>query len=204
MRHSALPSPINSSSWSTKHRRRLNNTTRWMPGIASRPRSWNVAGTKNYKNARPSKNGCHVSRERDTRCLRMRKPASDQWENFADVWHSDRCPPTLKMIVRTTIEEIIVRNDADTRRCSSPSTGKAVRTRNSRWSGRAPRPTRRRPWKPWRSFVGWPFATVTIRLRRVEPPRIWHGQGETVESEPSGRSPAHLFDRRSKTSATRS
>ena len=35
-------------------------------------------------------------------------------ENFADVWHSDRCPPTLKkMIVRTTIEEIIVRNDAE-------------------------------------------------------------------------------------------
>jgi DNA invertase Pin-like site-specific DNA recombinase len=35
-------------------------------------------------------------------------------ENFADVWHSDRCPPTLKkMLMRTTIEEIIVRNDAE-------------------------------------------------------------------------------------------
>jgi DNA invertase Pin-like site-specific DNA recombinase len=34
-------------------------------------------------------------------------------ENFADVWHSDRCVPTLKkMIFRTAIEEIIVRTDA--------------------------------------------------------------------------------------------
>lgn len=34
-------------------------------------------------------------------------------EHFTDVWHSDHCPPTLKkMIFRTAIEEIIVRNDA--------------------------------------------------------------------------------------------
>src|SRR5713226_4992759 len=34
-------------------------------------------------------------------------------ENFAEVWHSDRCVPTLKkMIFRTAIEEIIVRTDA--------------------------------------------------------------------------------------------
>ena len=34
-------------------------------------------------------------------------------ENFAEIWHSDRCPPTLKkMILRTAIEEIIVRTDA--------------------------------------------------------------------------------------------
>jgi DNA invertase Pin-like site-specific DNA recombinase len=34
-------------------------------------------------------------------------------ENFAEVWHSDRCLPTLKkMIFRTAIEEIIVRTDA--------------------------------------------------------------------------------------------
>jgi hypothetical protein len=34
-------------------------------------------------------------------------------ENFAEVWHSDRCPPTLKkMIFRTVIEEIIARTDA--------------------------------------------------------------------------------------------
>jgi len=34
-------------------------------------------------------------------------------EHFAEVWHSDRCLPTLKkMIFRTAIEEIIVRTDA--------------------------------------------------------------------------------------------
>jgi hypothetical protein len=34
-------------------------------------------------------------------------------ESFAEVWHSERCPPTLKkMIFRTAIEEIIVRTDA--------------------------------------------------------------------------------------------
>jgi DNA invertase Pin-like site-specific DNA recombinase len=35
-------------------------------------------------------------------------------ENFTEVWHSDRCAPTLKkMIFRTVIEEIIVRTDAE-------------------------------------------------------------------------------------------
>ena len=35
-------------------------------------------------------------------------------EHFSDIWHSDRCPPTLKkMILRTAIEEMIVREDAD-------------------------------------------------------------------------------------------
>ena len=35
-------------------------------------------------------------------------------ENFAEVWQSDHCPPTLKkMIFRTAIEEIVVRTDAD-------------------------------------------------------------------------------------------
>ena len=34
-------------------------------------------------------------------------------ESFAEVWHSERCQPTLKkMIFRTAIEEIIVRTDA--------------------------------------------------------------------------------------------
>jgi len=33
-------------------------------------------------------------------------------ENFAEIWRSDRCPPTLKkMIFRTAIEEIIVREE---------------------------------------------------------------------------------------------
>jgi DNA invertase Pin-like site-specific DNA recombinase len=35
-------------------------------------------------------------------------------ENFADVWNSDHCPPTLKkMIFRTAVEEIIVCTDSD-------------------------------------------------------------------------------------------
>ena len=35
-------------------------------------------------------------------------------ENFAEIWQSDRCPPTLKkMIFRTAMEEIIVRTDVD-------------------------------------------------------------------------------------------
>jgi hypothetical protein len=35
-------------------------------------------------------------------------------ENFAESWHSDGCSPTLKkMIFRTTMEEIVVRADAD-------------------------------------------------------------------------------------------
>jgi DNA invertase Pin-like site-specific DNA recombinase len=33
-------------------------------------------------------------------------------DNFAELWHNDRCPPTLKkMIFRTVLEEIIVRTD---------------------------------------------------------------------------------------------
>ena len=46
-------------------------------------------------------------------CLRKRKQRiRSMGENFAEVWHSDRCPPTLKkMIFRTAIEEIIVRTD---------------------------------------------------------------------------------------------
>jgi hypothetical protein len=47
-----------------------------------------------------------LSSEEEARILTM-------GENFAEVWHSDRCPPTLKkMIFRTAIEEIIVRTDA--------------------------------------------------------------------------------------------
>jgi hypothetical protein len=35
-------------------------------------------------------------------------------ENFAEVWYGDNCPPTLKkMVLRTVIEEIIVRTDAN-------------------------------------------------------------------------------------------
>jgi len=48
--------------------------------------------------------------------LSSEEEARIRWmgENFSDIWHSDHCPPTLKkMIVRTAIEEIIVRNDAE-------------------------------------------------------------------------------------------
>jgi len=35
-------------------------------------------------------------------------------EHFAEIWNSDRCPPTLKkMIFRTVVEEIIVRTDTE-------------------------------------------------------------------------------------------
>src|SRR3989454_8983760 len=35
-------------------------------------------------------------------------------DNFAEIWHSDRCPPTLKkMIFRTVVEEIIVHADVE-------------------------------------------------------------------------------------------
>ena len=46
-----------------------------------------------------------LSLEEETRILSM-------GENFAEVWHSEHCPPTLKkMIFRSVIEEIIARTD---------------------------------------------------------------------------------------------
>ncbi len=48
-----------------------------------------------------------VSPEEETRIRSM-------GDDFAEVWQSDRCPPTLKkMIFRTAIEEIIVQPDAE-------------------------------------------------------------------------------------------
>ena len=48
-----------------------------------------------------------VSPEEETRIRSM-------GDNFAEVWQSDRCPPTLKkMIFRTAIEEVIVQTDAE-------------------------------------------------------------------------------------------
>jgi DNA invertase Pin-like site-specific DNA recombinase len=48
---------------------------------------------------------CSLSPEEEAIVLSM-------GENFAEVWHSDRCPPTLKkMIFRTVIEEVITRTD---------------------------------------------------------------------------------------------
>jgi len=50
---------------------------------------------------------CSLSPQEETTVLSM-------GENFAEVWHSDRCPPTLKkMIFRTVIEEIIARTDPE-------------------------------------------------------------------------------------------
>jgi hypothetical protein len=48
---------------------------------------------------------CSLSSEEEARIHTM-------GENFAEVWHDERCSPTLKkMIFRTAIEEIIVRTD---------------------------------------------------------------------------------------------
>ena len=50
---------------------------------------------------------CSLSPQEETTVLSM-------GENFAEVWHSDRCPPTpKKMIFRTLIEEIIARTDPE-------------------------------------------------------------------------------------------
>jgi DNA invertase Pin-like site-specific DNA recombinase len=49
---------------------------------------------------------CSLSLEEEASIIAM-------GENFREVWHSNYCPPTLKkMILRTTIEEIIARTDA--------------------------------------------------------------------------------------------
>jgi excisionase family DNA binding protein len=48
--------------------------------------------------------------------LSSEEEARVRWmgENFAEIWQSDRCPPTLKkMIFRTALEEVIVRVDAE-------------------------------------------------------------------------------------------
>jgi len=51
--------------------------------------------------------GCSLSPDEEKRIRWM-------GESFAESWHSDHCPPTLKkMIFRTAIEEIIVRADAE-------------------------------------------------------------------------------------------
>jgi DNA invertase Pin-like site-specific DNA recombinase len=50
---------------------------------------------------------CSLSEEEEANILSM-------GEHFAEVWHSDHCPPTLKkMIYRTVFEEIIARSDSE-------------------------------------------------------------------------------------------
>ena len=113
MLRSAPPWRISLSGWSTKRSGHSNNMTWSTPETVSRPLNWNAAGMKNWKRSRPPGNnslaskakGIPLSAEEEAEILSM-------GENFADVWHGDRCPPTLKkMIFRTAIEEIIVRTD---------------------------------------------------------------------------------------------
>ena len=87
-------------------------------------------------------------------------------ENFAEIWQSDHCPPTLKkMIFRTAIEEIIVRTDAENKTLQFTIHWKGgAHTQLDDGAAAFCDRDARRPWRHWRSFVGWPFATVTTRL----------------------------------------
>ena len=128
-------------------------------------------------------------------------------ENFAEIWHSDRCPPTLKkMIFRTAMEEIIVRSDAEKKTLQFTihwKGGAAHPTR--RWSGRAPAAETATPMEALeiirRMAVRHGDDQIASVLNRLG---LFHWKGETVESEPCGHSPAQPFDSRSKTSAARS
>src|SRR5258708_36552889 len=70
---------------------------------------------KNWRRSRQPNSDCPASMEKrwslssdEEESIRL------MGENFAESWHSDSCPPTLKkMIFRTTMEEIVVRADAD-------------------------------------------------------------------------------------------
>src|SRR6266436_2327866 len=74
-------------------------------------RRWNekLEEVETTKQRLSSLNGkrCSLSSDEEERIRLM-------GENFAESWHSDGCSPTLKkMIFRTTMEEIVVRADAD-------------------------------------------------------------------------------------------
>ena len=88
-------------------------------------------------------------------------------EQFAEVWHSDRCPPTLrKMIFRTVIEEIIARSDPAKKTLHFTIHWKGgVHTQLEMDRPRSATETAT-PWKPWRLFVGWPSATAMTKLHR--------------------------------------
>ena len=88
-------------------------------------------------------------------------------ENFAEVWHGDRCPPTLKkMIFRTAIEEIIVRTDAKKETLHFTIRWKGgVHTQLDMDRPRSATETAT-PAEALRSFVGWRFAMATIKLHR--------------------------------------
>src|SRR5215468_2201741 len=95
MLHSAPSCPANSSNWSTRQRRRLNNE------------KLEEIGTVKERLASLNEKRHSLSVEEEARIGQM-------GEDFAEIWQSDRCPPTLKkMIFRTAMEEIIVRMDAE-------------------------------------------------------------------------------------------
>ena len=90
-------------------------------------------------------------------------------EGFAEIWHGDRCPPTLKkMIFRTVIEgDRSADRCQEEKLCTSRSTGKAARIRNWEMDRPPLRQLRRRlQWRRWTLFAGWPSVTVTTRLHR--------------------------------------
>ena len=127
-------------------------------------------------------------------------------ENFAEIWHSDRCPPTLKkMIFRTAIEEIIVRTDAE----------KKTLQFTIHWKGGAhTQLTMERPRSATETAT--PMEALEI-IRRMA---VRHGddqiasvlnrlgystgKGKRWNQDACGHGPAQLFDSRSKASAARS
>jgi len=60
-------------------------------------------------------------------------------EDFAEIWQSDRCPPTLKkMIFRTAMEEIIVRMDAEKKTLEFTIHWKGGATYSARYGASSP------------------------------------------------------------------
>ena len=67
-------------------------------------------------------------------------------ERFAEVWHGDHCPPTLKkMVFRTVIEEIIARSDPAKKTLHFTIHWKGGVTLNWRWIGLVQRPRQQTP-----------------------------------------------------------
>ena len=123
-------------------------------------------------------------------------------ENFAEVWHSDHCPPTLKkMIFRTAIEEIIVHTDAD----------KKVSELTIHWKGGVhTQLAMERPRSATETATPMEALDIIRRmavrhgddqiasvLNRL---RLFHGQREAMESDSRGDRQAQPFHCRSKTS----
>ena len=115
MLHSAPPCPANSSNWSMRLRKAFEQydavdaRNRLVAGELERRWNEKLEEVETTKQRLSSLNGKRWSLSSDEE-ERIRLMG----ENFAESWHSDRCPPTLKkMIFRTAMEEIVVRTDAD-------------------------------------------------------------------------------------------